>query len=261
MTQHNMASRKPGSQPGSKWLWFHRFGSPEYVYEFAGKWSPWAAAVSTILFAIGLYLGLVVAPSDYQMGDSYRIIFIHVPTAWMSMFTYVVMATAAACGLIWKMKMGYAVARACAPLGAAFTFCALLTGSLWGKPTWGTYWIWDARLTSELVLLFLYFGIIALDSALEDRQTASQATAVLALVGIVNIPIIHFSVEWWNTLHQGSTVSRLGRPSMDTSMLIPLLVMFVAINFYFVASLLKRVQCELLQSSRRTAWVGRVVNG
>ena len=254
-----MASRKPGSQPGSKWLWFHRFGSPEYVYDFAGKWSPWAAAVSAILFAIGLYLGLAVAPSDYQMGDSYRIIFIHVPTAWMSMFTYVVMATAAACGLIWKMKMGYAVARACAPLGAAFTFCALLTGSLWGKPTWGTYWIWDARLTSELVLLFLYFGIIALDSALEDRQTASQATAVLALVGIVNIPIIHFSVEWWNTLHQGATVAKFDKPSMDTAMLIPLLVMATSFKFYYLIAMFQQARTELLMRERNSQWVAALL--
>ncbi len=193
------------------------------------------------------------------MGNSYRIIFIHVPNAWMSMFTYVVMAVAAGTGLIWRMKMGHVVARACAPLGAVFTFCALVTGSLWGKPTWGTYWVWDARLTSELILLFLYFGYMALNVAIEDRNSANRAAAVLALVGLVNIPIIHFSVEWWNTLHQGSTVTKLGRPSIDVQMLIPLLIMFVAINFYFFSALLNRVRCELLDQERRTQWVKDIV--
>ncbi len=213
-----------------------------------------------LLFLIGLYYGLVVAPADYQMGDSYRILFVHVPTAWMSMFAYVVMATAAATGLVWRMKLAHALARSCAPLGAAFTFCALLSGSLWGKPTWGTYWIWDARLTSELVLLFLYFGYMALISAIDDRRTASRAAALLALVGLVNIPIIHYSVEWWNTLHQGSTVMKLGRPTIDTEMLIPLLIMFAAINFYFVASLLNRVRAELLDQERHTQWVRNALN-
>ena len=177
------------------------------------------------------------------------------------MFVYVVMAVAASTGLIWKMKLGHVVARSCAPLGATFTFCALVTGSLWGKPTWGTYWSWDARLTSELVLLFLYFGFMALNSAIEDRKTASQAAAILALVGVVNIPIIHFSVEWWNTLHQGSTVSKLGRPTIDVNMLIPLLIMFAAVNFYFVASLFNRVRLELLSQERQTNWVRNIVNG
>ncbi len=194
------------------------------------------------------------------MGDSYRIIFIHAPSAWMSMFTYVVMAVAGATGLIWRIKLGHAVARACAPLGAVFTFCALVTGALWGKPTWGTYWIWDARLTSELVLLFLYFGYMALISAIEDKRTASRAAALLAVVGLVNIPIIHYSVEWWNTLHQGSTVTRLARPAMDIEMLIPLLIMFAAINFYFIASLFNRVRCELLDQERQTQWVKNLVH-
>lgn len=243
------------------WIWFHRFGSPEYCYRFSGRWGPRAGICAGVLFAIGLYFGLVVAPPDYQMGDSYRIIYIHVPNAWMSLFTYVVMATAAATGLIWKMKMGHAIARSCAPLGTAFTLCALITGSLWGKPTWGTYWIWDARLTSELILLFLYLGYMALDNAIENRRTAAQASAILAIVGLVNIPIIHYSVEWWNTLHQGSTVMKLGRPTIDTRMLIPLLIMFAAINLYFISGLCSRVQCELLETERRTSWVRRVAGG
>jgi heme exporter protein C len=165
------------------------------------------------------------------------------------------MASAGACGLIWHVKLADIVARACAPLGAWFTFLALFTGSLWGKPMWGTYWVWDARLTSELILLFLYLGYIALQGAIDDRRTAARAGAILAIVGTVNIPIVHYSVEWWNTLHQGPTVSKLDAPSMDTSMLIPLLIMALAYNLYFVAVLFERVRCEILEFERNTNWV------
>lgn len=213
------------------------------------------------LFVLGLYQGLVVAPPDYQMGDSYRIIFIHVPSAWLSMFSYFVMALSAGIGLVWHIKVADMVARSIAPLGAMFTFCALVTGSLWGKPTWGTYWVWDARLTSELILLFLFIGYMALSSAIEDRRTASRASAVLALIGVINLPIIHFSVEWWNTLHQGSTITKLGRPSIDTRMLIPLLIMFLAFNFYFLSAMLNRLKCELLDQERRTQWVREIAHG
>jgi heme exporter protein C len=257
----NSSSEQTRSGVSGGWLWFHRFGSPAYFYGFATKWSKWIGWLALLVFAAGLYGGLIVAPPDYQMGDSYRIIYIHVPSAWMSMFTYVVMAVAAATGLIWHMKLGDAVARACAPLGAAFTFCALVTGSLWGRPTWGTYWVWDARLTSELVLMFLFFGYMALANAIEDRRSASRAAALLALVGLINLPIIHYSVEWWNTLHQGSTVTRMGRPTMDTRMLIPLLTMFVAFKLYFFTAMFNRVRCELLDQERRTKWVAEVVNG
>jgi len=243
---------------GSNWVWFHRFGSPEYFYRFASRWAPICAWISLALMLVGAYLGLVVAPPDYQMGDSYRIIYLHVPSAWMSMFTYTMMAVSAGIGLIWKLKLAHMVAISIAPLGAAFTFLALVTGSLWGKPTWGTYWIWDARLTSELVLLFLFLGYLALVSSIENRRTAYQAGAVLALVGIVNVPIIHFSVEWWNTLHQGATITKFDKPSMDTSMLVPLLIMFVAVNFYFAASLFNRVRCELLVQESNTSWVKKL---
>lgn len=249
------------SSRGKKWLWFHRFGSPAWVYGFANCWAMPIGVVALLLFFVGLYQGLVVAPPDYQMGDSYRIIFIHVPSAWLSMFSYFVMAMSAGIGLVWHIKVADLVARSIAPLGAMFTFCALVTGSLWGKPTWGTYWVWDARLTSELVLLFLFIGYIALSNAIEDRRTASRASAVLALVGVINLPIIHFSVEWWNTLHQGSTVTKLGRPSIDTRMLIPLLIMFVAFNFYFLSAVLYRLRFELLSQERRTQWVREIVNG
>ena len=245
----------------ASWLWFHRMGSPAWFYHFASRWAPVFAVLALIFLVAGLYYGLVVAPPDYQMGDSYRILFVHVPSAWMSMSTYVLMAVSAGVGLIWRIKMGHVVARSCAPLGATFTVCALVTGSLWGKPTWGTYWVWDARLTSELILLFLYFGYMALADAFDDRTKGSRAAALVALVGVVNIPIIHFSVEWWNTLHQGSTITRLGRPSMDMDMLVPLLIMFAAINFYFAACLLNRIRCELLASECQTRWIRELVNG
>ena len=242
-------------------MWFHRFGSPAWIFGFATRWAPVFGWIALILSSVGLYLGLVVAPPDYQMGDSYRIIYIHLPSAWLSMFSYACMAISAGIGLVWHLKVADLTARAIAPLGAMFTFCALVTGSLWGKPTWGTYWVWDARLTSELVLLFLFIGYMALSAAVEDRRTASRASAVLALIGLVNLPIIHFSVEWWNTLHQGSTVTRLGKPTIDTRMLIPLLIMFLAFNFYFAASVLNRLRGELLVSERRTKWVRELSNG
>ena len=243
-----------------KWLWFHRFGSPAWMYGFANRWASRFGWVALLLFAVGLFQGLVIAPEDYQMGDSYRIIFIHVPSAWLSMFSYAVMAVCAGVGLIWRIKVAHMTARSIAPLGALFTFCALVTGSLWGKPTWGTYWVWDARLTSELILLFLFIGYIALADAFDDKATGSRAAAILALVGVVNLPIIHFSVEWWNTLHQGSTVTRLGRPTMDIRMLIPLLIMFVAFNFYFASTLLSRLRIELLDQERTTRWVRELDN-
>jgi len=241
------------------WSFFHRLASPKHFYHFAGRLIPWLGWSTLLLFLVGLYLGLFVAPTDYQQGESYRIIYIHVPAAWMSMFTYMVMATAGGIGLIWKMKMADVVASSAAPLGAAFTILALVTGSLWGKPMWGTWWIWDARLTSELILLFLYLGFIALQSAIEDRRTAANACAVLALVGVVNIPIIHYSVEWWNTLHQGATVTRFDKPAMATSMLIPLLTMFLAFKLYFGLTLLMRVRVEILERERDTTWMKEMI--
>ena len=251
----------PHSRQADWRIKFLQLASPPHFYRFAAQWSKWLGWLALLLFAAGAYGGLVLAPADYQMGDSYRILYVHAPAAWMSMFVYAFMATAAATGLIWHMKLGDAVARACAPLGAAFTLCALVTGSLWGKPTWGTYWVWDARLTSELVLLFLFLGYIALSNALDDRRSASRAAAVLALVGVVNLPIIHFSVEWWNTLHQGASVTKFGRPSMDTRMLIPLLIMFAAFKVYFFSVMLSRTRCELLELERRTKWVEALVRG
>ncbi|HMM77811.1 MAG TPA: heme ABC transporter permease [Gammaproteobacteria bacterium] len=237
----------------------HKFASPPHFHAISRWLSPTLYGVSLLLFALGLVGGLVLAPADYQQGDSFRIIYIHVPSAWLSMFVYMVMAGAGACGLIWKMKMGDIVARAAAPLGASFTFLALVTGSLWGKPMWGAWWVWDARLTSELILLFLYLGYIALQAAIEDRRVAARTGAVLAIVGVVNIPIIHYSVEWWSTLHQGPTVTKFDQPSIATSMLIPLLTMTLAFKAFFIAALLVRTRCEILEFEQHTSWVRELV--
>ncbi|HJP34368.1 MAG TPA: heme ABC transporter permease [Gammaproteobacteria bacterium] len=234
---------------------FHKYASPVYFYAWSRMAAPWFALTCALLFAAGLAGALFFAPADYQQGESFRIIYVHVPAAWMSLFVYLVMASAGALGLIWHVKLGDIIARASAPLGAWFTFLTLATGSLWGKPMWGTYWVWDARLTSELILLFLYLGYIALQGAIEDRRVAARAGAILALVGTVNIPIVHYSVEWWNTLHQGPTVSKFDAPSIETSMLIPLLIMSLAYTLYFFAVILVRVRCEILEFERNTVWV------
>ena len=241
------------------WKFLHQFGSPPFFYRFAGNTIPWVGYVCLGLLVAGVWGGLVQAPADYQQGDSYRIIFIHVPSAWMSLFVYMVMAGAGAVALIWRMKLAETVLVACAPIGAWFTFLALVTGSIWGKPMWGTWWVWDARLTSELVLLFLYLGVIALQSAFDDRRKASRASAVLALVGVVNIPIIHYSVEWWNTLHQGPTVTKFDAPSIHMSMLLPLLIMALAFTLFFVVTLLMRMRCELVEREKNSAWVREVL--
>ena len=225
------------------------------MYRVAGALSPWFGGICLIALVVGLYLGLVVAPSDYEQGDSYRIIYIHVPSAWMSMFVYMVMATSSAIFLIWRLKIADVVAVASAPIGAAFTAVALVTGSFWGKPMWGTWWIWDARLTSELLLLFLYFGYMALRGAMETPQGSARAAAILAVVGVVNIPIIHFSVEWWNTLHQPATITKLDQPSMHISMLRPLLIMVLSFQMLYFFNLMVRVRTILLEREAKTAWV------
>ncbi len=241
------------------WKWFHRLASPREFFAIAGRWIPWLGGAAAVLMVAGLYLGLFVAPPDYQQGESYRIIFIHVPAAWMSLFVYMVMAGAAAVGLIWRIKLAHIVSICSAPIGASFTFLALATGSLWGKPMWGTWWVWDARLTSELLLLFLYLGVIALYNAFENRQSGERAAGILSIVGVINIPIIHYSVEWWNTLHQGPTVTKLDAPSIHLSMLTPLLLMAVAFMLYYAAVLLFRVRYEVLEREHRSQWVGEYV--
>ncbi len=242
------------------WHWIQRFSSPKYFYEMSGKLIPWFAIPAFLLFMVGLYQGLYVAPPDYQQGDSYRIIFIHVPAAWMSLFVYVVMAVSSGIGLIWQIRLADMVAAASAPMGASFTFLALVTGSLWGKPMWGAYWVWDARLTSELILLFLYFGYMALQSAIEDQRTADKASGLLAIVGVVNVPIIHYSVVWWHTLHQGATIAKFGKPSMDISMLIPLLLMAAAFQLFYFALVLVRTRNEALYRDRNRRWVRELIS-
>ncbi len=238
---------------------FHRMASPVHFYRIAGKWIPWLGGITLLLILYGLYGGLIQAPTDYQQGESYRIIYIHVPSAWMSMFIYVVMAVAGLISLVWRMKLAEVVAISSAPIGASFTFLALVTGSLWGKPMWGTWWVWDARLTSELILLFLYLGIIALYSAIEDKRVAARAVSILALVGVVNIPIIHYSVEWWNTLHQPATITKLDKPSIDVDMLIPLLIMALGFKLYYATVVLMRARCEVLERERNSRWVKELV--
>jgi heme exporter protein C len=239
-------------------LWFHKMGSPPIFYRLAGKLLPWCYALAFVLGAIGLYGGLVLAPSDYQQGDAFRIIFIHVPCAWMSLFVYGFMAVNGFIALVWRIKLSEILAMAAAPVGTAFTAVTLITGSIWGRPMWGTWWTWDARLTSELVLLFLYFGVIGLNAAIEDRRQASRAAAFLALVGVVNLPIVHFSVNWWNTLHQGSTVKMFGPSLIDSRMLWPLLTMAIATKFWFAASLLNRSRVDLLELEGGKDWVRQV---
>ncbi len=232
----------------------YRFSSPATFYPLAGRIAPWFAGAAAILAAIGLWIGLVVAPTDFQQGEAYRIIFIHVPAAWMSMFIYLVMAFWSIVALSFNTRLSAMLAQALAPTGAWMTFIALWTGSLWGRPTWGTYWAWDARMTSELILLFLYFGVIALRNAIDDPRRADRACGVLTIVGAVNIPIIYFSVQWWNTLHQGASVSPTGS-KMTTIMLTGMLVMTVAAWLYAIAVALWRVRAIILERERGSAWI------
>ena len=231
------------------------FASPQTFFPLAGKMVPLFSLLAAGLLLVGLYIAFLVAPTDATQGESYRIIFIHVPAAWMSMFLYVVMAFWAAVGLIFNTRLSSMMATAIAPTGALMTFLALWTGAFWGRPTWGAYWVWDARLTSELILLFLYLGFIALQAAIDDPRRADKAGAVLALVGVVNVPIIYFSVQWWNTLHQGASVSITRAPSMATTMLWGMLVMALAFWMYSIAVVLHRLRSIILDRERRTEWV------
>jgi heme exporter protein C len=244
---------------GMRWTWFHRLGSPPYLYGLAARLTPWFAWPAALLILGGLYAGLVLAPPDYQQGEGFRIIYVHVPSAWMSLMVYVTMGVAAAVGLIWRMKVAHAVAASCAPIGASFTVAALVTGSLWGKPMWGTWWVWDPRLTSELILLFLYLGFMGLRAGFDDTQRADRAGALLAIVGLVNVPIIHYSVVWWNSLHQAPSVMRFGKPTMPPAMLTPLLALLLGFTLFFAAVLLVRVRAEILQRERAARWIGETL--
>ena len=241
------------------WATFESTVSPRHFYQLSGRWLPWFAWPAGLLIAVGLVWGLAIAPADYQQGNSYRIIFIHVPAASLAMGGYLLLAICGAISLIWRVKTAEMVAKAAAPVGALFCLLALITGSLWGKPTWGTYWVWDARLTSMLILLFLYLGVMALQSAFEEVAQGSKASALLALVGVVNLPIIKYSVEWWNTLHQGSTFRITERPTMPPEMYLPLLVMFLGLYALFATLILLRSRQEILQRERRSQWVRQLI--
>jgi heme exporter protein C len=237
--------------------WF-KYASPVSFFPVAGRLARGFGTAAVLLAPVGLWLGLVVAPTDAQQGDAYRIIFIHVPAAWMSMFIYLVMAGWCGMSLTLNARLSAMMAQALAPTGALFTFIALWTGALWGRPAWGTYWAWDARMTSELILLFLYFGYMALRHAIDDPRRADRASAVLALVGAVNVPIIYFSVRWWNTLHQGASVSLTSAPKMATIMLSAMLIMSFAAWFYSIAVALTRVRAIILEREKHAAWVGEL---
>jgi len=234
--------------------WF-RFSSPQNFYRLAGRLWPVFAALAAVLTLVGLWIAFFVAPTDAQQGEGYRIIFVHVPASQMSMFIYMVMAAWAGVGLVFNTRLSSMMASALAPTGALFAFLSLVTGSLWGKPMWGTWWVWDARLTSELILLFLYMGFLALQSSIDDPRRADKACAVLALVGSVNVPIIYFSVKWWNTLHQGASVSLSKAPSMAAPMLWGMLIMVLACWMYTIAIALARVRSIILDRERHTEWV------
>jgi heme exporter protein C len=238
--------------------WF-AYAAPQRFYPLAGKLLPWLFALSAALAVAGLTIGLLIAPTDAQQGEVYRVIFIHVPAAWMSMVVYLAMAFWAAIGLIFNARLASMLACGLAPTGALMTFIALWTGALWGKPTWGTWWVWDARLTSELLLLFLYIGFMSLHAAIDDLRRADRAAALLAIVGVVNVPIIYFSVKWWNTLHQGASVSLTRAPTMATIMLTGMLVMTLAMWLYCIAIALARTRTIILEREANTAWVRREV--
>jgi heme exporter protein C len=232
-----------------------RYASPAAFYPLAGRLAPWFMGAAVLLAVIGLYIGFFVAPTDYQQGESYRIIFIHVPAAWMAMFAYLVMAAWCAASLIWNTRLSAMMAQALAPTGAMFAFVALWTGAFWGRPTWGTYWVWDARLTSTLILLFLYLGFMGLRASMDDARRADRACAVLALVGVINVPIIYFSVRWWNTLHQGASVSLTAAPKMAQTMLSAMMIMVFAVWAYTIAVALLRVRTLIVEREASSQWV------
>ncbi|MFD0738022.1 heme ABC transporter permease CcmC [Lysobacter koreensis] len=238
--------------------WFHKLGSPPYFDRFAARWAPWAYALGVLVMAWGLFGALFQVPADYQQGDSFRILYIHVPSAWMSLFVFGLMAFYAAIALVWRIKLCEILAMACAPIGAAFTLITLLTGSIWGKPMWGTWWDWDPRLTTELILLFLYLGVIGLYNAIDDRRAAARAAGLLAIVGVVLLPVIRYSVVWWNSLHQGQTIRLFGESSMDASMVQPLVWMIVGTKLWFIGALLARARADNLRRESGKAWVAEL---
>lgn len=241
--------------------WLHPYAKPETVYQLCGRWFSWLMALALILLLTGNIWGLAFTPADYQQGESYRIIHLHVPSAIMSMGAYAAMAIAAFIALVWQLKIAQWSVLAIAPVGAIYTVIALLTGMAWGKPMWGTWWVWDARLTSELILLFLYLGVMALSGAFSDRQTGYKVACLLAVVGVINLPIIHFSVEWWNTLHQGASITKFAKPSIDPSMLWPLLISIAAFAVLLLALTCLRLRTAILLNEQHRPWVKALLGG
>jgi len=250
----NMSNTLSSAHESTKIHWF-KYASPQLFFPLAGKFIPLFSVAAILLCIAGFYIGFFYAPTDVQQHDAYRIIFLHVPAAWMSMFIYMVMAFWAGIGLVMNTRLSSMMASALAPTGAMFTFLALWTGAFWGRPTWGAWWVWDARLTSELILLFLYIGFIALQASIDEPRRADRAGAVLALVGVVNVPIIYFSVKWWNTLHQGSSVNLTSAPKMAMTMLLGMLVMALGFWAYTFVVALMRLRCIVLERERHTDWV------
>ena len=245
----------------SKWAWFHRLGSPKWFYERSGIWLKWLVPLAVIVLLTGLVWGLAIAPPDAKQGNSMRIIYVHVPSAMLSLAGFYLMAIAGVVGLIWKMKLAFIGMKAAAPVGAALTAIALITGAIWGKPTWGTYWIWDAKLTSMLILFFLYLGVMALQEAYSDKEAGAKASAVLALVGTINTPIIYKAADWWNTLHQPATFKITENSSIDSSMAWPFWIMVIGFYAFFAVLMFARMRNEILYRERRTRWVQALVQG
>lgn len=236
-------------------IWWHKLSSPKYFYRLSAILLPWLSILFLLSMAYGLIGGLYLAPPDYQQGDAFRIIYVHVPSAMMSMMIYTFMAVAALVAYVWQIKMADMAIKVAAPLGAMFTFLALVTGAIWGKPMWGTWWVWDARLTSELILLFIYFGLIGLESAISDKNMAAKAVRMMTLIGFVNIPIIHYSVNWWQTLHQGDTLNLFGHSLIAPSMLHPLLAMMFAFTLYFSIMMMLGLRSEILHREKNANWL------
>ncbi|MEY8247864.1 MAG: heme ABC transporter permease [Bermanella sp.] len=238
---------------------YHKMGSPKWFYQISTLCSKWCMAVGSVLMLTGVVWGLAFAPADYLQGNSFRIIYVHVPASLLSQSAYIMMALAGLVGLVWKMKMSFVVAKVIAPIGASLAILSLLTGAIWGKPTWGTWWVWDARLTSMLILLFLYFGVIAIYNAIENDEMANKAAALLAIVGSINIPVIKYSVEWWNTLHQPATITLSKKPTMAPEMFIPLVLTIFGFYCWFAVWVFARARNEVLLKERRTKWVRALV--
>lgn len=241
------------------WKWLHPYAKPERAYQLCSTLQPYFFWPAVLCILVGSVWGLAFAPQDYQQGDSFRIIYIHVPSAILSMSTYVAMAVAALVGIVWQWRTAFMAMIAMAPVGAVITFIALFTGAAWGKPMWGTWWVWDARLTSELILLFLYLGVMSLYGAFEDKLQAGKAAGVMALVGVVNVPIIHYSVEWWNTLHQGATISKFDKPSIAPEMLWPLLIALLGFALFIAAVTVMRMKNEIIRREYHRPWVKEMV--